>query len=80
MERIFIKPLRSTLKPQIHPAILKIPKRKLVLLWYRILKKYILRNELKKDLDRALQNQKRKKEKGEKVNSKIIIHFLKSPI
>lgn len=82
MIKIFmmIKCLMFTLKGQIHPAILKIQKRKLVLLWYKILRKYIHLNELKRGLDRTLRNQKRNREEGGKVNLKIIIPFLKSPI
>lgn len=82
MIKIFmmIKCLMFTLKGQIHPAILKIQKRKLVLLWYKILRKYIHLNELKRGLDRTLRNQKRNREEGGKVNLKIIIPFLKSQI
>ena len=68
----------KTLTPmaQIHQVISKIQKRKLVLLWYKILKKYLLQNELKKEQGKILQN---KKEVGGKVNLKIIMHFLRNP-
>jgi hypothetical protein len=63
----------QTLIVQIHQVIYKIKKRKLVLLWYKILKKYLLQNELKKDQDTILLNKKK-----EGVNLKIIMHFLKN--
>jgi hypothetical protein len=63
----------QTLIVQIHQVIYKIKKRKLVLLWYKILKKYLLQNELKKDQDTILLNKKK-----EGVNFKIIMHFLKN--
>ena len=68
----------KTLTPmaQIHQVISKIQKRKLVLLWYKILKKYLHQNELKKEQGKILQN---KKEVGGKVNLKIIMHFLRNP-
>ena len=76
---LMVKHQKLTLKGQIHLVISKIQKRKLALLWYKTLKKYLLPNELKKGRDRILQNQKNKREEGGKVNMKIMIPFLKNP-
>lgn len=76
--KIIIKIIISMVKTlalmvQIHQVILKIQKRKLALLWFKILKKFLLQNEPKKELDKILQNRIRERRI---VDMKIIMHFL----